>query len=127
MRVMRAGFGGYKDLKLVDIPKSAVSGLRHWTTPFYRGHPRAKAPLVLGGEGAGVVERGGGAAFPVGSRVMFTGPYGVSENRAYSEWLVVRNENLCLIPVISRLVHPGLLQQAGAPLAGRDLFERGEH
>jgi NADPH2:quinone reductase len=29
---------------------------------------------------------------------MFTGPYGVSENGAYSEWLVVRKENLCLIP-----------------------------
>src|SRR6202035_721522 len=39
-----------------------------------------------------------GTAFPVGSRVMFTGPYGVSENGTYSEWLAVRNENLCLIP-----------------------------
>jgi NADPH2:quinone reductase len=29
---------------------------------------------------------------------MFTGPYGVSENGAYSEWLAVRKENLCLIP-----------------------------
>jgi hypothetical protein len=28
---------------------------------------------------------------------MFTGPYGVSENGTYSEWLAVRNENLCLI------------------------------
>jgi len=39
-----------------------------------------------------VVEEGGGTAFPVGSRVMFTGPYGVSENGTYSEWLAVRNE-----------------------------------
>ena len=45
-----------------------------------------------------MVEDGGGTAFPVGSRVMFTGPYGVSENGAYSEWLAVRKENLCLIP-----------------------------
>src|SRR5712672_244985 len=29
---------------------------------------------------------------------MFTGPYGVSENGTYSEWLAVRKENLCLIP-----------------------------
>src|SRR5712664_3102617 len=29
---------------------------------------------------------------------MFTGPYGVFENGAYSEWLAVRKENLCLIP-----------------------------
>jgi NADPH2:quinone reductase len=29
---------------------------------------------------------------------MFTGPYGVVEDGAYSEWLAVRKENLCLIP-----------------------------
>jgi NADPH2:quinone reductase len=29
---------------------------------------------------------------------MFTGPYGISENGTYSEWLAVRKENLCLIP-----------------------------
>src|SRR5258708_35741476 len=62
------------------------------------GYPRAKAPLVLGGEAAGVVEEGGETAFPDGSRVMFTGPYGVSENGTYSEWLAVRKQNLCLIP-----------------------------
>src|SRR5260221_2756394 len=28
---------------------------------------------------------------------MFTGPYGVFENGAYSEWLAVRKENLCLV------------------------------
>src|SRR6195256_6150667 len=111
MRAMRAeGFTGYKDLKLVDIPKPAVSDGRALVritaagvTPLEHtilsgGYPRAKAPLVLGGEGAGVVEEGGGTAFPAGSRVMFTGPYGVSENGTYSEWLVVRKENLCLIP-----------------------------
>src|ERR1700738_4308166 len=111
MRAMRAeGFSGYKDLKLVEIPKPAaqegrvlvripaagVTPLDH--TILSGGYPRAKAPLVLGGEGAGVVEGGGETAFPVGSRVMFTGPYGVSENGTYSEWLAVRNENLCLIP-----------------------------
>ena len=111
MRSMRAeGFSGDKDLKLVDIPKPEVSDGRvlvritaAGVTPLEHtilsgGYPRAKAPLVLGGEGAGVVEDGGGIAFPVGSRVMFTGPYGVSENGTYSEWLAVRKENLCLIP-----------------------------
>ena len=111
MRAMRAeGFSGYKDLKLVDVPKPAVSvgrvlvritaagitPLEH--TILSGGYPRAKAPLVLGGEGAGVVEEGGGTAFSVGSRVMFAGTYGVSENGAYSEWLAVRKENLCLVP-----------------------------
>ena len=98
MLVMRAeGFGGYKDLKLVDIPKPAVSDGRvlvritaAGVTPLEHtvlsvGYPRAKAPLVLGEEGAGVVEEGGETAFRAGSRVMFTGPYGVSENGTYSE------------------------------------------
>src|SRR5438445_2782829 len=111
MRAMRAeGFSGYKDLKLVDMPKPAVwdgrvlvrrtaagvTPLEH--TILSGGYPRAKARLVLGGEGAGGVEEGGGTGFPVGSRVMFTGSYGVSENGTYSEWLAVRKENLCLIP-----------------------------
>ena len=73
MRAMRAeGFSGYKDLKLVDIPKPAVSDGRvlvkitaAGVTPLDHtilsgGYARAKAPLVLGGEGAGVVEEGGG-------------------------------------------------------------------
>jgi NADPH2:quinone reductase len=45
-----------------------------------------------------VVEEGGGTDFPVGSRVMFAGPYGVFEDGAYGEWLAVRKESLCLIP-----------------------------
>jgi len=72
MRAMRAeGFSGYKDLNLVDIPKPPVSDGRvllritvAGVTPLENtilsgGYPRAKAPLVLGGEGAGVVERVG--------------------------------------------------------------------
>ena len=111
MRAMRAEeFRGYEGLKLVDLPKPAVSDgkvlvrmtaagvtpLDH--TILFGNHPRVKAPLVLGNEGAGVVEEGGGTDFPVGSGVMFTGPYGVSENGAYSEWLAVRKEHLCLVP-----------------------------
>lgn len=111
MRAIRArGFNGYEDLKLVDLPKPDVSDgkvLVRMTaagaTPLdhtilsgqYHG---AKAPLVLGNEGAGVVEEGGGPEFPAGSRVMFTGPYGVSEDGTYSEWLAVRKQHLCLIP-----------------------------
>jgi NADPH2:quinone reductase len=45
-----------------------------------------------------VVERGGGTDFPAGSRVMFFGPYGVSEDGTYREWIAVRKEDLCLIP-----------------------------
>jgi len=111
MRAMRATeFNDYEGLRLVDIPKPAVSDGKvlvrvtaAGVTPLDHSilcgrFPLAKAPLVLGNEGAGVVEAGGGTDFPVGSRVMFTGPYGVFEDGAYSEWLAVRKENLCLIP-----------------------------
>ena len=99
MRAMRAEqFSGYEGLKLVDLPKPAVSdgkvllritatGVTPLEHTILSGHvPPAKAPLVLGSEGAGVVEEGGGMDFPVGSRVMFTGTYGVwfsgRQNRA---------------------------------------------
>jgi len=103
-------FSGYEGLKLVDLPKPAVSdgnvvvrmtavGVTPLEQTILSGQfPLAKAPLVLGSEGAGVVEEGGGTDFPVGSRVMFTGPYGVFEEGAYSEWLAVRKQSLCLIP-----------------------------
>jgi NADPH2:quinone reductase len=111
MRAMRAeGFTGYQDLKLADIPKpqasegrvlvkiaaAGVTPLDH--TILSGGFPRAKAPLVLGSEGSGVVEDANGSDFSVGDRVMFTGTYGVSEDGAYGEYLAVRKENLSPIP-----------------------------
>src|SRR6202166_1403487 len=111
MRAMLAEkFGGYRDLKLANIPKPAVSDGRvlvrltaAGVTPLDHtilsgGHPRAEAPLVLGNEGAGVVEDAGDSGLAVGSRVMFTGPYGVGENGAWQEWLLTRPEHLALVP-----------------------------
>src|SRR6202023_4154500 len=111
MRAMRAEvFSGYKDLKLVDIPKPAVSNGRALVritaagvppldhTILSGGHPRAKAPLVLGNEGAGVIADAGESGLAVGSRVMFSGPYGVRENGAWQEWLLARPEDLALVP-----------------------------
>lgn len=111
MRAMRAErFTGYQELKLADIPKPQLSAGRvlvkiaaAGVTPLDHtilsgGFPRAKAPLVLGTEGAGVVEDANGSEFSAGARVMFTGLYGVAEDGAYSEYLAVRRENLCLIP-----------------------------
>jgi len=103
-------FSGYEGLKLVELPKPVVSvgnvllritaaGVTPLDYTILSGKfPPSKAPLVLGNEGAGVVEAGGGTGFPVGSRVMFTGAYGVFEDGAYSEWVTVRKENLCLVP-----------------------------
>ena len=111
MRAVRAeNFIGYEALKPVDLPKPGVTegkvllrmtaaGVTPLDHTILSGHfPPAKAPLVLGNEGAGVVTEGSASNFPIGSRVMFTGPYGVFEDGTYSEWLAVRKEHLCLIP-----------------------------
>jgi len=111
MRAMRAeSFTGYGGLKLVEVPRprgadgrvlvrvtaAGVTPLDH--TILSGGYPPATAPLILGNEGAGVVEDPGGSSFLVGAGVMFAGPYGVSEDGTYSEWIAVRDEDLCLIP-----------------------------
>src|ERR1700691_5857225 len=111
MRAMRAEtFSGYGGLKLVDLAKPAVTdgkvlirmtaaGVTPLDHTILTGQfHHSKAPLVLGNEGAGVVEEGGGTEFPVGSRVMFFGPYGAFEDGTYSEWIAVRKKDLCLIP-----------------------------
>ena len=111
MRAMRAEtFSGYQGLKLIELPKPAITDgkvLVRMTaagvTPLdhtilsgkFHG---SKAPLILGNEGAGVVEQGGGTDFPVGSRVMFFGAYGAFQDGTYSEWVDVWKEDLCLIP-----------------------------
>ena len=111
MRTIEAEtFSGYSGLRQTELPKpqpvkdrvlvrvtaAGITPLDH--TILSGGHPRAKAPLVLGNEGAGVVEDAGESEFTVGSRVMFTGPYGVAENGAWQDWLLVRPEHLALAP-----------------------------
>src|SRR5207302_7939357 len=111
MRAVRAEtFNSYQGLKLIELPKPAVTDGKvlvritsAGVTPLdhtilsgkFHG---SKAPLVLGNEGAGVVEEGGGTDFPVGSRVMFFGTYGAFEDGTDSEWIAARKEDLCLIP-----------------------------
>ncbi|WP_244549855.1 quinone oxidoreductase family protein [Bradyrhizobium erythrophlei] len=81
---------------MVRVTAAGVTPLEY--TVLSGGHPRAKARLVLGNEGAGVVEDPGGSGLAVGSRVMFTAPYGVGENGTCQEWLLVRPEHLALVP-----------------------------
>jgi len=103
-------FSGYEALTLVDHPKPVVgdgkvllrmsaAGVTPLDYTILSGQfHHSKAPLVLGNEGAAVVEEGGGTEFPVGSRVMFFGAYGAFEDGTYCEWIAVRKEDLCLIP-----------------------------
>jgi NADPH:quinone reductase len=111
MRVIEAKtFSGYGGLRQIELPKpqpakdrvlvrltaAGVTPLDH--TILSGGYPRAKAPLVLGNEGAGVIEDAGDSGLAVGNRVMFTGPYGVAESGAWQEWLLVKPEHLALVP-----------------------------
>jgi NADPH2:quinone reductase len=111
MRAIEAmTFSGYGGLRQMELPKpqpvtdrvlvrvtaAGVTPLEY--TILSGGHPRAKAPLVLGNEGAGLIEDAGDSGLAVGSRVMFTGPYGVGENGTWQEWLLARPEHLALVP-----------------------------
>jgi NADPH2:quinone reductase len=111
MRAIEAEtFSGYRGLQQIELPKpqpakdrvlvrvtaAGVTPLDH--TILSGQHPRAKAPLVLGNEGAGVIEDAGDSGLEVGSRVMFTGPYGVRENGAWQEWLLARPDDLASLP-----------------------------
>src|SRR6202011_4917876 len=111
MRAMRAEtFSGYEGLKLIELPRPAatdgkvivrmtaagVTPLDH--TILSGKFHGSKAPLVLGNEGAGVVEEGNGTDFPVGSREMFFGGYGAFEDGTDSGWIAVRKDDLCRIP-----------------------------
>jgi NADPH:quinone reductase-like Zn-dependent oxidoreductase len=115
-----------KDRVLVRVTAAGVTPLDH--TILSGGHPRARAPLVLGNEGAGVIEDAGDSGLEVGSRVMFTGPYGVSEAGAWQEWLPVRPEHLAQVPdaienvVAASLPVAYLTAQVTLTLAG---FKRG--
>jgi len=86
MRAIEAEtFSGYGGLRQIELPKpqpatdrvlvrltaAGVTPLDH--TILSGGHHRVKAPLVLGNEGAGVIEVAGDSGLAVGSRVMFSG------------------------------------------------------
>ena len=117
MRVIEAEtFSGYDGLRQIELPKpqpakdrvlvrvraAGVTPLEY--TVLSGGHPRARAPLVLGNEGVGVIEDAGNSGLAVGSRVMFTGPYGVGEHGTWQEWLLVKPEHLASPDAIGDVV-----------------------
>jgi NADPH2:quinone reductase len=112
MRMIQATqFTGYQGLIQLDAPKppladgrvlvrvtaAGVTPLDH--TIVSGGHPRARAPLVLGNEGAGVIEDAGASGLAPGIRVAFTGGYGVAENGSWEDYVAVRADDLLPIPV----------------------------
>src|ERR1700754_4060657 len=112
MRMIQATkFTGYQALVQLDAPKpqvadgrvlvrvtaAGVTALDHTIVSGF--HPRAKAPLVLGNEGAGVIEDAGASGLAPGTRVAFTGGYGVGENGSWEGYIAVRADDLLPIPV----------------------------
>jgi NADPH:quinone reductase-like Zn-dependent oxidoreductase len=103
-------FGSLDQLKLTDLPKpspapgralvrmtaAGVTPLDH--TILTGGMPTVKPPLAPGNEGAGVIEDAGDTGLRAGTRVMFTGGYGVREPGTYAEWAMVRKEDVVAIP-----------------------------
>src|ERR1700722_11953285 len=85
-----------KDRVLIRVPAGGVPPLEY--TVLSGGHPRAKPPLVLGNEGAGVIEDAGSSGLIPGSRVAFTGAYGVAENGSWEDYVAVRADDLLAVP-----------------------------
>jgi NADPH:quinone reductase len=111
MRMIQATqFTGYQGLVQLDAPKPQAAGGRVLVRVTAAGvtpldhtivsgvHPRAKAPLVLGNEGAGVIEDAGISGFVPGSRVAFTGGYGVAENGSWEDYVAVQTDDLLPVP-----------------------------
>ncbi|WP_211296140.1 quinone oxidoreductase family protein [Mycobacterium aquaticum] len=84
------------DRVVVRVTAAGVTPLEH--TIVEGAFPRAKSPLVLGNEGAGIIDDAGTSGLAVGSRVAFTGAYGVAENGSWEEYVAVRSDDILPVP-----------------------------
>ena len=103
-------FKGYDSLRLTESEKpTAKDGelllklLATGVTPLEYTivsgqYPKAKPPLIPGSEGSGIVDTDGDPDFPRGTKVMFSGIYGIAKDGTYSEWLSVRKDDLRRVP-----------------------------
>ena len=104
-------FGEYSQLQLVDLPQpeakdgqvlvrmtaAAINPLDNTVRLGY--FPMAKQPpLVLGNEGAGIVVEPGNSELAVGTRVMFTGAYGVLHDGVWQEYMAAQPQELLPVP-----------------------------
>ena len=110
--IQAAERGGYKALRLVEIPEpqpragqALVRVTSAGVTPLDRTvlaglHPSArKLPLVPGNEGAGIVMKDPSGRFLAGERVLFfAGPGGVTQDGTFAEITSVPSGNLASLP-----------------------------
>jgi NADPH2:quinone reductase len=118
-----SSFTGFAALALQDIPtptpsedrllvRLVAAGVNVVDHSILHGRmPMVTAPLVLGNEGAGVVEHGD-EDFPAGTRVVFGGPFGVLEAGTYAEFIAVPKSMLYRVPA-----NIDLIEAAGLPVA----------
>ena len=119
MRAMQAeSFTGYGGLKLAEVPgptlapgrvlvRLTAAGVTPLTTRSCPAAiPERRRLWSWETREPGVVEDPGDSSFSVGARVMFCGPYGVSEDGTYAEWIAARAEDLSPIPEASTTLLP---------------------
>ncbi len=83
---------------LVAIAAAGVTPLEHTITS---GEPLPlppSLPLVLGNEGAGIIVRSNDSAWPEGTPVAFTGPYGMFRAGSWADGTVVDTAHLARVP-----------------------------
>jgi NADPH:quinone reductase-like Zn-dependent oxidoreductase len=102
--------GGYENLKMVNLPmpscgknevmvkitKAAINAGDN--TLRYGGFAGSKLPMVPGFEGAGVVIESNSADWKTGTRVMFTGQFGITTDGTWQEYVVVPQSQCVAIP-----------------------------
>ncbi|WP_121120204.1 quinone oxidoreductase family protein [Croceibacterium ferulae] len=118
-----SSFSGFTGLTLRDIPsptpaedrllvRVVAAGVNVVDHSILHGKmPMVTSPLVLGNEGAGIVEHGD-TDFPTGTRVAFGGPFGVLEQGTYAEFVAVPKAMLYRVPA-----NINLIEAAGLPVA----------
>jgi NADPH2:quinone reductase len=118
-----SSFTGFAGLAMRDIPmppptegrllvRVVAAGVNVVDHSILHGRmPMVAAPLILGNEGAGIIEQGD-ADFPAGTRVVFGGPFGVLEPGTYADFVAVPKTMLYRVPA-----NIDLIEAAGLPVA----------
>lgn len=102
--------GGYDQLRLVDLPKpicgkdEVLVNITKASINFgdnmlrQGGFAGSKLPMVPGFEGAGVIAESNSSSWKTGSRVMFTGQFGITKDGTWQEYVVVPSDQCIAIP-----------------------------
>jgi NADPH2:quinone reductase len=85
-----------KDEVLVKITKAAINAGDN--TLRYGGFAGSKLPMVPGFEGAGIIVESKSPSWKIGTRVMFTGQFGITIDGTWQEYVVMPSNQCVVIP-----------------------------